>query len=190
MSKTKHYDNEVKINVSKVNKLTNRWSVEVDGKCFSRYVSASFKPEIYLHDIPQVRKLYCDETISTAAKAVFGYLESNKFYNTGVCPVTVNSISKMMGIAYNTAKKAVDCLVSHQIIQRGKFYYGTNVGYQFKINPAKLWKFGNEEEVYLGQDEYENGYYDPRTGEYYSFDPCDEEVMYGPDYVSPEELMH
>lgn len=175
MSKTKHSDNTVKIKIKKVNKITNIWSVEVDGKYFSRYVSASFNPEIYCRDTSQVRKLYCDETISTAAKAVFGYLKNNRFYNTTVCSYTVNSISKMMGIAYNTAKKAVDCLISHQIIQRGKFYYGSNVGYQFKINPLELWKFGNEEEIDLDPCEYYPQYY----GEHY-----------GPDYVSPEELIY
>lgn len=175
MSKTKHSDNTVKINIKKVNKITNIWSVEVDGKYFSRYVSASFNPEIYCRDTSQVRKLYCDETISTSAKAVFGYLENNRFYNTSVCSITARSMSKMMGISYNTARKAVDCLVSHQIIQKGKFYYGTNVGYQFKINPPKLWRFGNEEEVYLDQDEFPQQYY---------------EEHYGPDYVSLSELMY
>ena len=95
MSKTKSSGNTVKIKIKKVNKITDIWSVDVNGKEFSRYVSTSFNPEQYFHDTSQVRKLYCDETISTAAKAVFGYLENNRFYNTTVCPCTVNTISKM-----------------------------------------------------------------------------------------------
>jgi hypothetical protein len=179
------------IKTKKIDKLTSNCTyVYENGSTFSCRISNQFDPsEIFKYDHEYFKKLMTSN-LKTSTKLIAMFLPTIRLGNSPICIKPAYSIAHMLHISYNTVRSGMKELMNFGIVEEGKYIYNGNIVKQYRINNYDKWRIplGREDDdVHDGEEICES---DMQVEEVYCDDICSSHYEnYGPDYVSPEELM-